>query len=422
MKSISLLSEMPEGLTETQVRHALSEMLGSLPSPPRKVLLVPPDYTRMHSYAGIIARLVWEQLEPACRVDILPALGTHVAMSREEWAAMYAGIPFERMLLHHWRDEVVHIGDIPGSFVHEVSGKKMDSSIPVEINRHLLDSSYDLILSIGQVVPHEVAGMANHAKNILIGCGGSGMINASHMLGAVCEMEGIMGRGSTAVRALFDYASIHFIKSLPLYYALTVTTAPGDKVSLHGLFIGNERDIFDAAVRLSQEKNITVLDSPIQKAVVRLDEGEFKSTWLGNKAIYRTRMAIADGGELFILAPGVMRFGEDGETDRLIRKYGYRGRDRILSLAKEQEDLQKNLSAAAHLIHGSSDGRFSITYCTRHLNREEVEGVGYRYLPYEEAYLRYGGLNEGWGTTPDGEKVYSIHNPALGLWTVKGRI
>jgi nickel-dependent lactate racemase len=422
MKSITLLSTVPEGLTEMQVSQAVNDMLGSLPFTLRKVLLVPPDYTRMHSYAGIIARLIWQQLEPGCRVDILPALGTHAAVSREEWETMYAGIPYERMLLHHWRDEVVRIGYIPGSFVSKISGGKMDSPIPVEINIYLLDPSYDLILSIGQVVPHEVAGMANHLKNILIGSGGSGMINASHMLGAVCGMESIMGRGRTTVRMLFDYAGEHFLKDLPLYFALTVTTALEDRVSLHGLFMGNERDIFDAAVHLSQEKNITTLDRPIHKAVVLLDEREFKSTWVGNKAVYRTRMAIADGGELFILAPGVMKFGEDGEADRLIRKYGYRGRTHILSLAEEQEDLQKSLSAAAHLIHGSSDGRFSITYCTRYLSREEVEGVGYRFLPYEEAFRRYGSLNEGWNYPEGGEEIYCIHNPAMGLWAEKGKI
>lgn len=112
------------------------------------------------------------------------------------------------------------------------------------------------------------------------------------------------------------------------------------------------------------------------------------------------------------------RFGEDPEIDGLIRKYGYCGRERVIELCGTQRDLQQNLSAAAHLIHGSSDGRFKITYCTRLLSREEVEGVCFDYLPYEEAAKRYDPqkLAYGYNTLPDGERVYYIPNPALGLW------
>ena len=422
MQTVKRYAAAPEGLGADDVRQAVLETLGGLPRVPRKVLLVPPDHTRMHSMAGPVAEAFRRELPSDCVIDVLPALGTHVAMTRGEWDEMYPGFDHSRMLVHHWRDEVIQIGEIPADFVREISGGLMDSPVPVDVNRHLLDPSYDLILSVGQVVPHEVAGMANHAKNIFVGCGGSGMINASHMLGAVCGMEDIMGRDRTPVRALFDYAAEHFLGSLPLVYALSVTTADAGGVHLHGLFIGDERGAFEEAVRLSQKKNIFHLDKPIQKAIVMLDGDEFKSTWLGNKAIYRTRMAIADGGELIILAPGVSRFGEDAEADRLIRKYGYSGINNILKHVAAQEELRRNLSAAAHLIHGSSDDRFSITYCVRHLKREEVEGVGFRYLPYNQAAAEYAGLAPGANTDASGTEMYYIQNPALGLWTVKGRI
>ncbi len=422
MDTVKRYAPTPEGLSAADIRRAIRDALKALPKTSGKVLLVPPDHTRLHSMAGAIALAVKQELPEDCRIDVLPALGTHVAMTRDEWDAMYPGFDYAKMLVHHWRDEVVQIGVIPAEFVREVSGGLMDAPIPVDVNRHLLDPSYDLILSIGQVVPHEVAGMANHAKNIFVGCGGSGMINASHMLGAVCGMESAMGREKTPVRALFDYASERFTRDLPLYYALSVTTADADKLRLHGLFIGNKRDTFGDAARLSQEKNIFHLDKPLQKVIVMLDEAEFKSTWLGNKAIYRTRMAIADGGELFILAPGVCRFGEDAEADRLIRKYGYHGRDATLRQVAAQEELRKNLSAAAHLIHGSSDGRFSITYCVRHLTREEVEGVGFRYLPYSQGAAEFSGLAPGTNTDASHTEMYYIQNPALGLWAVKGRI
>ncbi|MDD6312262.1 MAG: D-mannonate epimerase, partial [Firmicutes bacterium] len=199
---------------------------------------------------------------------------------------------------------------------------------------------------------------------------------------------------------------------------LTVTTQTEGNIHIHGLFIGRERKYFEQAVELSQKINLQFVDRPFKKVVVLLDEKEFKSTWLGNKSIYRTRMAIADGGELIVLAPGIDKFGEDDNIDALIRKYGYCGRLRVLELVKEHEDLKANLSAAAHLIHGSSDDRFSITYCPKHMSQQEIEGVCYNYMPYDEAVKRYDPevLTDGYNVLPDGEEIYYISNPALGLW------
>lgn len=412
-----LLEERDGPLGEDKIARAVKASLADCRGSLGRVLLVVPDYTRCHSGAGRIANLYYHLLAGSCRVDLLEALGTHVPMTRQQCADMYGDIPFERFIPHDWRSDVVRLGEVPGSFVRQVSEGIMDQPIPVEVNRHLLDG-YDLILSIGQVVPHEVVGMANYTKNILVGVGGSGMINSSHMLGAFYGLERMMGRDKTPVRQVFDYAQQHFLAKLPLAYVLTVTTAPEGVIQTHALLIGSGRGCFEQAVQQAQRYNLNLIDEPFDKVVVLLDGKEFKSTWLGNKSVYRTRMAIRDGGELIVLAPGVDRFGEDPEIDGLIRKYGYCGRERVIELCGTQQDLQQNLSAAAHLIHGSSDGRFKITYCTRLLSREEVEGVCFDYLPYEEAAKRYDPqkLAYGYNTLPDGERVYYIPNPALGLW------
>ena len=383
-----------------------------------KVLLLPPDYTRMYSGAGKITAAYYDMLKDSCQVDIMPALGTHEPMTKEECTAFFGeGVPFERIIVHNWRNDVVKIGEVPAEFVSKVSEGLVNNKIDVEVNKLLLDKSYDLIISIGQVVPHEVVGMANYSKNIFVGCGGSNMINSSHMLGAFYGMERIMGKDFSPVRKVFDYAQENFLKEVPLMFVLTVTTNKGDDTFIHGLFIGETREPFEKAVKLSQEINLTHVDKPFKKVIVNLDPREFKSTWLGNKAIYRTRMAIADGGELIILAPGVKKFGEDDENDRLIRKYGYIGRENILKLVDENEDLQQNLSVAAHLIHGSSDGRFNITYCTSQLTGDEVKGAGFGYIPYDEIIKKYNPevLKDGYNTV-DGEEVFYISNPALGLW------
>lgn len=418
MNSFSLISNSPEGLNDSQLRTALEQSLTDVRLNLKKVLLLPPDFTRFHSNAGRITWHLWDMLKNYCEVDIMPALGTHVPVTESEWKAMFGDIPFDRMIVHNWRTDVVKVGTVPGEYVSEISEGLVNDPIDVEVNRRLLDPSYDLILSIGQVVPHEVVGMANRNKNIFVGCGGSSMINSSHMLGAFYGLERIMGKDHTPVRNVFDYAEEHFLQSIPLSYILTVTTAPGGNIHTHGLFIGRERKYFEEAVKLAQQKNLIFVDKTFKKVVVLLDEKEFKSTWLGNKSVYRTRMAIADGGELIVLAPGVDKFGEDASIDKLIRKYGYCGRENILRLVKENDDLKQNLSAAAHLIHGSGDGRFSITYCTQHLTKEEVEGVCYGYIPYAEAAKKYNPetLKDGWNTLDDGEEIYYIPNPALGLW------
>ena len=372
------------GISLEQIRAAcLKSLEGKKLS---KVLILPPDYTRMHSGAGIITATYYNILKEHCKVDIMPALGTHEPMTKEESLAFFGeSVPFEKLKVHNWRKDVIKIGEVPSDFVGRVSEGLVNTKIEVEVNKLVMDKSYDLIISIGQVVPHEVVGMANYSKNIFVGCGGASMINSSHMLGAFYGMERIMGKDFSPVRKVFDYAQEHFLNDLPLLYVLTVTTNKEDETFIHGMFLGNKRELFEEAVKLSRELNLIFVEKPLKKAVVYLDEKEFKSTWLGNKAIYRTRMAIEDGGELVILAPGVRRFGEDDENDRLIRKYGYVGREKVLELIKENTDLQNNLSVGAHLIHGSSDGRFSVTYCPEKLSRQEVENVNFKYLPYSEA-------------------------------------
>jgi hypothetical protein len=187
------------------------------------------------------------------------------------------------------------------------------------------------------------------------------------------------------------------------------------------LFIGTSEDVFLAASELSMKVNNTKVDQPLQKVVVYLDPGEYRSTWLGNKSIYRTRMAIADGGELIVLAPGVKEFGEDPEIDRLIRKYGYHGTPTILKAVERNEDLRNNLSAAAHLIHGSSEGRFRIIYCPGHLTREEIENAGFEFGEIESVLNQYKPdiLHDGFNRSETGEEFYYISNPATGLWNCR---
>ena len=453
--------------------------------------IIPPDYTRFHSNAGSITQQIAEYYNFIPRdnitgdddedsglhshvsssssatsttspylpkIQIIPALGTHAPMTRSQILAMFGkeladkqGDPF---IVHNWREDVVTIGHVPADMVSEATYGMVNEPWPAQLNKlvwekrkstkRMMQSSENttenddnttpttpnpLILSVGQVVPHEVLGMANFNKNLFVGVGGVEAINLSHFIGAVHGMEKLMGRGHNPLRSILNYASDHFLKeNFDLWYILTVmgTNEFTGKVEMRGLYIGNDIECYNAACELSLQVNFNMLEKPPTKIVVYLNE-EYHSTWLGNKAIYRTRMAIADGGELVVLAPHVKTFGEDGGIDELIRSLGYVGTPTVLEAMKSNEELKRNLSAVAHLIHGSSEDRFSITYCPGKLSKEEIESVGFQYADLNMMMERYDihRLKDGWNTeiTEDGnvEEFYYISNPALGLWAVPSR-
>ena len=398
----------------------------------RRVLALPPDASRIHSRAGELTAMAYELLRDRL-LTVMPALGTHAPMDAEALGRMFGGVPPGLFRAHRWREDIVTLGEVPRSVIREESEGKLDFAWPAQVNRLLVEgpgdgAPFDLIVSIGQVVPHEVVGMANGNKNILVGTGGPAGIDRSHYLGAVYGMERMMGRADTPVRRVLNYAAERFLKQLPIVYVLTVVgpKADGAGTAVRGLFIGDDAECFERAAALSLEVNLTLLDREIRKAVVLLDPHEFHSTWLGNKAIYRTRMALADEAELLVLAPGVREFGEDPAIDGLIRRYGYRGTPATLAAVRDNAELASNLSAAAHLIHGSTEGRFQVTYCVPrgdgHLTREEIEAVGFGYADLDGIRARYdpATLRDGWNVV-GGEEVFYVSSPGLGLWASRER-
>ena len=409
-------------LSSQQLQQLLEEALGKLGTRNR-VLAVPPDQSREHSRAGELTNFAWQYYGDRLKA-VLPALGTHSPMRPEQMARMFGNMPQDLFRVHHWRTDVETLGEVPAEFIREQSEGKLNYPWPAQVNRLISQGGFDLILSIGQVVPHEVIGMANYTKNILIGTGGREGINRSHYLGAVYGMERIMGRAENPVRSVLNYAAERFLTGLPIVYVLTVVGRREEGgLAVRGLFIGDDSECFHLAAELSLKVNFQLLEEHIQKAVVYLDPHEFHSTWLGNKAVYRTRMALADGADLIILAPGVKEFGEDKEIDKLIRKYGYYGTPATLAAVEANADLAGDLSAAAHLIHGSSEGRFNITWCPGQLTQEEIEGVGFRYADLNSALEQFtpDKLSHGYNRV-DGEDVFFIANPGLGLWAHRSRL
>ncbi|HBH70852.1 MAG TPA: D-mannonate epimerase [Lachnospiraceae bacterium] len=416
------LTEEKSGISDAQLNEMLRNLLSQWPDI-HKVLIIPPDYTRCYSFSGIITQKIYQMIGDKAHVDVMPALGTHMPMSEEEMQKFFGDvIPRDRIIVHHWQTDTIRLGYVPAEVCSEISGGLFPEKIDVEVNHLLFDGGYDLILSVGQVVPHEVVGMANYSKNIFVGTGGREMINKSHMLSAICGMEKALGVMNSPARKLYDYAQQHFIDGrIPLVYLQTVTTSENDAVKLHGLYIGQSRKPFENACKLAQKLNIVHVERRAAKVVAYLEPTELKTTWVGNKGVYRTRMMIADGGELILLAPGIRAFGENEEMDAMTRKYGYTGTKHILDLYR-QGAFEGKLMSAAHLIQGSTDGRFTITYATNPdlMSKEEIEGVGYQWVDYNEISKRYDPkkLKDGWNVLPDGEEIYYVSTPALGLWKV----
>lgn len=413
-------------LSSEDLREGLIEALSNLGNR-HKVLVVPPDYTRLPSRSGELTEIAWEYYGDKL-TDILPALGTHTPMTDEQIKDMFGKTPKSLFRDHDWRRDVVTLGEVPSEYINEVSEGKVSFSWPAQVNKLLVEGGFDLILSIGQVVPHEVVGMANYNKNILVGTGGSEGINKSHYIGAVYGMERMMGRSDTPVRKVFNYATDNFLKDLPIVYVLTVVGVNNKgEQQTYGLFVGDDVEVFNVAAELSLKVNFVMVEKPLKKVLVWLDPTEFKSTWLGNKSVYRTRMAIADGGELIVLAPALREFGEDKTIDKLIRRHGYFGTDNTLKAVEKDPELASNLSAAAHLIHGSSEGRFTITYCPgkgpENLTKDEIESVGFNWGDLDQMVEKYNisELKEGFNTISDGEEIYYISSPALGLWAHESR-
>jgi nickel-dependent lactate racemase len=410
---------------EAMCQRLLDEGRSRLGCDLRRVLLLPPDLTRAHSGAGWITETFYKLLPETCDIHVIPTLGQHVPHTEAENRWMFGSIPHERIHPHDWRGGVTRIGAIPAGRVEESTDGVADWEIPVDLNTMTVTERWDLIINIGHVVPHEVLGFANHNKNYFIGLGGKETICASHMAAAVFGIENNLGNLVTPLRTCYNWAEEQFLDCLPdVYFQVVLSRDQANRLVHTGVYAGDDLETYLMAARASRAQNITTFEQPVKKIVAFMQADEFRATWVANKAVYRTRMAMADGGELLIIAPGVERFGEQPEVDALIRKYGYCGTARALDQYRVNADMRDIAHGAAHLLHGSSEGRFTIRYAPGKLTRAEIESVHYAYADLREALARYNpsSMREGWNKMPDGEEVFFIGTPSAGLWSTREKL
>lgn len=420
--------EKKEGISREEmnslVLNSAQECLHRICKKPKRVLLLPPDITRAHSGAGWITEILYNFFSEMADVYVIPTLGQHVPHTIEQNKWMFGSIPEEKIIKHDWRKDGKYLGTIPADYVEKITQGKASWEIPISINRLVMDEPWDIIINVGHVVPHEVLGFANHNKNYFIGLGGKDTICASHMAAACYGIENNLGSLITPLRHCYNKAENEFMGHLPdVYIQIVMAYNHAGKLVHTGFYCGNDVDTYLQAAKQSMSENITIVP-PLKKVIAIMQGDEFFSTWVANKAVYRTRKAMADGGELIIIAPGLKRFGEQDDVDTIIRKYGYSGTEKIMKYWAENKDLQDLTHATAHLIHGSSEGRFKITYAPGHLSKEDIESVNYNYLDYNKALELYkpDKLKNGFNVLPNGEEVYFISTPSAGLWTTKEKV
>ena len=402
-----------------QIAELIDSLLGKLGNLSR-ILLLPPDFTRYHSYAGEITCMLYDKLKSSSQIVILPTTGTHANMTNKELQAMYPSIPLALFRKHDWQNDTLIMGTIPAELTYELTGGLVKWPVNCEINRILVDGKWDQIISIGQLVPHELIGIANHNKNILVGAGGKDIIGKTHMIGALYGAEKMIGHITSPVRNILNYMSQNFIQKLPITYLMTVRGPDNNGYIVNrGIFAGDDQECYLEGARLCQQVNIKMLDKDYKKVIAFLDPEEFKSVWVGNKALLRTMMCIADGGELIIICPGIRAFAENSFADSFIRKYGYRSKQELLDIVEKSGEMEDYMLPLSQMILSDTGKRFKVTYAAKDISREELESVYCNWISYEDVIKKYDpeSLQEGENILPDGEEIFYVHKPAQGLWS-----
>ncbi len=392
----------------------------------KKIAIVAPDYSRLASQSGIIADALLRHFGERIAA-ILPALGTHVAMSKEEKREVFSTFSPNQFIDHDFLNNVNHVGTIPKGDVEEATEIDDLYELPFYVNSSLIDGSFDLLISVAQLLPHEVIGISGGSKNILIGLGGRPTIEVSHYVSALWGIERTLGNPETPLRRLLNRGLEMLLQKSPPILFLNTVLNPNKQADRRLIHIGaglvtKDQPIdstFASAAQVAVETNIFDLKAKFNEVIAYLEPKIYRSTWIGNKAIYRSRLLIADNATLRVVAPGVDRFGEDPSIDDTLRRYGYRGYEAIRQM-KVDGALDGNLAAAAHILHSSTFDRFKVEYVAPKLGREEMEAVGFL---YGEGDAISGGQSQ---PSHDGEEdvLYEvdddgrlhIYHPGVALW------
>ena len=322
----------------------------------RKVLVVTPDGTRTCPLPSLVRALGLVLGGPAARLDFMVALGSHPVMSDAEILGLYgleAGqadnqFPRSRFLCHRWDlpGTLTGLGTIEAGEIESLTGGLYREPVTVDINRAVFD--YDLLVLLGPVFPHEVAGYSGGNKYLFPGISGGPFLHFTHWLGAVITCLKTIGRKDTPVRRLLDRASA--LLAIP---RLGVSAVVAEGGRLAGLYAGPVEEAWSRAADLAAGLHVRTVPRPFH-TVLGVAPRMYDELWVGGKVMYKLEPVVADGGRLIIYAPHLREVSRTwGE---LIGRVGYHVRDYFL----RQWELFRGLPWAvlAHSTHVKGTGSF----------------------------------------------------------------
>lgn len=322
-----------------------------------RVLAIIPDKTRddnTHVLFPLVAEFLAQR--DVASFDALVAQGTHPPMSREQKLSKIGLENFSgRLFDHRWDEpeELIVLGELSASTVKELTGGLIEQAVPVSINKLLAPGVYDTVLVFGATVPHEVAGFAGGAKYFFPGVAGPELTHTTHWLGALAEIENIIGRVETPTRRLIEAAADLIAARVISFNSVVSRKADGELVT-YGLFTGDIKEAFRRAAEVSKQVHIRYTGRKY-KTVVALLDPHYDEMWVGGKASYKLGAVIEDGGELIIYAPHLTKLSETHGA--LIEKYGYAPLESVRDMLGASPELRENLCIAAHLAHVAYAGR-----------------------------------------------------------------
>jgi nickel-dependent lactate racemase len=346
-------------LTPADLRDTVRNALGGV-QPGTRVLAVIPDKTRDDN-TDLLFPMIAEELagRRAGAFDALIAQGTHPPMAdaekRAKIGAGTAAMPLVGTVFdHHWDEpsELLTLGTLSRAEISSLTAGLMAEDVPVQLNARLAPGRYDLILVIGAVVPHEVAGFAGGAKYFFPGVAGPELTHLTHWLGALATIERVIGRVETPTRRVIEAAADRI--TTPVIGFTSVSTRTGTGLQTHALFTGGLRETVRQAAGISARVHVRHTGRSYPRVIAILDE-HYDEMWVGGKASYKLGAIVADGGELVIYAPHLK--GISTTHGRLIEKYGYAPLEQVREMVEGSDELRANLCVAAHLAHVSYAGR-----------------------------------------------------------------
>jgi len=376
----------------------------------------------MAAYDAFIAR--------GRQVELLVAATPGEAQSPAVIAALLPGVPAELIFCHAWRDAGISLGEVPRDVVAAHCGGMVDSPLPITLNAALCDGRYDGLLNLELVLPHAQLGFTGPPQNLVWGHAGLATHQAAADLAARTGWENNLANLVPPLRQCLAWGAKELLNGglikLPPIAHLAIVCGDDShrRRAPLALYAGPDDECYLLAALLARKQNVAALDEPLPRVVALLSGDQFDTLWSAVEVVSCLRMALNAGGELLLIAPGLIELSSDAATAALVARHGYAGAAELAAAARREPELAAEAVAAAHLRQGSTEGRFWITVATDGLDAETLRRANLKHVELSEAYLRYRPAHRrgGWNTTDDGEKFYYVPNPAEGLWSTKQRL